>query len=65
MTLSIDKTGGPGGTAAYIEQVTRELRDLARQGDLAFLSYLIEMARLEAASEAARRQDRSVAARAP
>jgi hypothetical protein len=37
--------------AAYIEQATREMRDLALRAGLPFLAYLIDMARLEAASQ--------------
>lgn len=43
----------PDEAAAYIEQVTAQLRDLAQQSGFGFLAYLIDMARLEAASQAA------------
>lgn len=40
----------PHEAAAYIEQTTAELRDLASRANMPFLAYLIDMARLEAAS---------------
>ncbi len=43
----------PDEAAAYIEQVASQLRDLAQQSGYGFLAYLIDMARLEAASKAA------------
>ena len=43
----------PDEAAAYIEQVAAQLRDLAQQSGYGFLAYLIDMARLEAASKAA------------
>jgi hypothetical protein len=42
----------PAATAAYIEQAAAELRDLAIEAKHPFLGYLIDMVRLEAASEA-------------
>ena len=44
----------PNDTASYIEQATRELRDLAQRSEMPFLAYLIDMARLEAADVALR-----------
>ena len=41
----------PDEAAAYIEQVAAQLRDLAQQSGYGFLAYLIDMARLEAASQ--------------
>ena len=41
----------PNEAAAYIEQATAELRDLASRSGMPFLAYLIDMARLEAASQ--------------
>jgi hypothetical protein len=43
----------PDEAAAYIEQVATQLRDLAQNSGHGFLAYLIDMARLEAASKAA------------
>lgn len=43
----------PDEAAAYIEQVATQLRDLAQNSGYDFLAYLIDMARLEAASKAA------------
>ncbi len=43
----------PDEAAAYIEQVATQLRDLAQNSGYGFLAYLIDMARLEAASKAA------------
>jgi len=43
----------PDEAAAYIEQVATQLRDLAQGSGYGFLAYLIDMARLEAASKAA------------
>ena len=43
----------PNEAAAYIEQSAAELRDLANRAGLPFLAYLIDMARLEAASRVA------------
>lgn len=40
----------PNEAASYIEQATTELRDLANRAGMPFLGYLIDMARLEAAS---------------
>lgn len=42
----------PDEAAAYIEQVATQLRDLAQKSGYGFLAYLIDMARLEAASKA-------------
>lgn len=44
----------PTEVAAYIEQATAELRDLATQNGFPFLGYLIDMARIEAAGLALR-----------
>ena len=41
----------PNEAAAYIEQAAAELRDLANRSGMPFLAYLIDMARLEAASQ--------------
>ena len=41
----------PNEAAAYIEQAATELRDLANRSGMPFLGYLIDMARLEAASQ--------------
>lgn len=41
----------PNEAAAYIEQSATELRDLAAKSGMPFLAYLIDMARLEAASQ--------------
>jgi hypothetical protein len=41
----------PNEAASYIEQTTTELRDLANRAGMPFLGYLIDMARLEAASQ--------------
>ena len=41
----------PNEAAAYIEQAALELRDLANRAGMPFLGYLIDMARLEAASQ--------------
>ncbi len=41
----------PNEAAAYIEQTAIELRDLANKSGMPFLGYLIDMARLEAASQ--------------
>ena len=49
-----EKAAGRGETAAYIEHVSAELRDLAVRHDLRFLAYLIDMACQEAALEMAR-----------
>ncbi len=43
----------PDEAAQYIEQVATQLRDLAQNSGYSFLAYLIDMARLEAASKAA------------
>ena len=43
----------PDEAAQYIEQVATQLRDLAQNSGYGFLAYLIDMARLEAASKAA------------
>ena len=43
----------PDEAAQYIEQVATQLRDLAHASGYGFLAYLIDMARLEAASKAA------------
>ena len=40
-------------TAAYIEQVATQLRDMAQTSGHGFLAYLIDMVRIEAASQAA------------
>jgi hypothetical protein len=40
----------PNEAAAYIEQTAAELRDLAIRSGMPFLAYLIDMARMEAAS---------------
>lgn len=53
-----DRTMAPAEAAAYIEHVTSELRDLAERSHLKFLSYLIDMARQEAALEAIRDRGR-------
>lgn len=42
----------PREVAAYIEQITGELSAIALDGQLPFLAYLIDMARLEAAEHA-------------
>lgn len=41
----------PNEAASYIEQAATELRDLANRAGMPFLGYLIDMARLEAASQ--------------
>jgi len=41
-------------TARYIEQMARELRDLARGADLGFIAYLLGMAEDEAGATARR-----------
>ena len=45
-------------TATYIAELTAELADLARTARLDFLAYLLEVAKLEAATSA---RDRTVA----
>lgn len=40
----------PNEAAAYIEQTAAELRDLATKSGMPFLAYLIDMARMEAAT---------------
>jgi hypothetical protein len=39
-------------TASYVAAMTADLRQLARRNDLATLAYLLDMARLEAETEA-------------
>jgi hypothetical protein len=41
----------PNEAANYIEQTATELRDLANRSGMPFLGYLIDMVRLEAASQ--------------
>ncbi len=41
----------PNEAAAYVEQAAMELRDLANRSGMPFLGYLLDMARLEAASQ--------------
>ena len=48
MVRSVPK---PNEAAAHIEQMAAELRDLANRSGMPFLGYLIDMARLEAASQ--------------
>jgi hypothetical protein len=54
MSPAVRTATRPTEVAAYIEQATAELRDLALQNGFPFLGYLIDMARLEAAGLAAR-----------
>jgi hypothetical protein len=49
MNPAVRASTRPAEVAAYIEQATAELRDLAMQSGFPFLGYLIDMARLEAA----------------
>ena len=53
MIAAVRSPTKPDEAAAYIEQVSTQLRDLAQQAGFGFLAYLIDMARLEAASKAA------------
>ncbi len=50
MTEAAGKPPKPEEAAAYIEQATSALRDLAARSGMPFLAYLIDMARLEAAA---------------
>ncbi|TBW34297.1 hypothetical protein EYW49_18610 [Siculibacillus lacustris] len=50
MNSAVRPVSRPTDTAAYIEQATAELRDLATRAGFDFLAYLIDMARLEAAT---------------
>lgn len=43
----------PNEAAAYIEQASAQLRDLAQTAGIPFLAYLLDMARLEAAAQSA------------
>jgi hypothetical protein len=47
----------PAETAAYIEQVMRELSILARRSEMPFLAYLIDIAQEEAAMQATRQKN--------
>ncbi|MER2605859.1 MAG: hypothetical protein ABTQ29_08530 [Siculibacillus sp.] len=51
MTGTVRSLPKPNEAAAYIEQSAVELRDLALRSGMPFLGYLIDMARLEAASQ--------------
>ncbi|MFC7053002.1 hypothetical protein ACFQI3_09920 [Hansschlegelia quercus] len=44
-------------TASYVAAMAAALRQLARKNDLATLAYLLDMARLEAETEARRAED--------
>ncbi|MCE1236721.1 MAG: hypothetical protein LWW93_10225 [Hyphomicrobiales bacterium] len=50
MTGMVRSPAKPNEAAAYIEQATAELRDLAAKSGMPFLAYLIDMARMEAAT---------------
>jgi hypothetical protein len=56
-----ERTMAPAEAAAYIENVSSELRDLAERNHLKFLAYLIDMARQEAALQAIRPAPRGLA----
>ena len=43
----------PNEAAAYIEQASQQLKELATRAGLPLLAYLLDMARLEAAQQAA------------
>ena len=45
-------------TAAYIADVALQLRNLARQADMKFLTYLLEMVFQEAFSESGEKRDK-------
>lgn len=51
MTGTVRSPAKANEAAAYIEQATAELRDLATKSGMPFLAYLIDMARMEAASQ--------------
>lgn len=50
MTEAAGNPPKPEEAAAYIEQATTALRDLAARSGMPFLAYLLDMARLEAAA---------------
>ena len=54
MPRQTDGGTAPAETAAYIEQVTRELSILARRNEMPFLAYLIDIAQEEAAMQVTR-----------
>lgn len=51
MTGTVRSPAKANEAAAYIEQAAAELRDLATKSGMPFLAYLIDMARMEAASQ--------------
>ena len=46
--MATSKTHTPNGTASYIEQMLNDLRAMSSRVDAHFLTYLIEMAMIEA-----------------
>jgi len=53
MATGVQRTTSPAEAAKYIEHTCAELKDMASSSNLHVLGYLIDMARLEAASQAA------------
>lgn len=53
MATGVQRTTSPAEAAKYIEHTCAELKDMAADCNLHFLGYLIDMARLEAATQAA------------
>jgi hypothetical protein len=53
MAAGVPRVMSPAEAAKYIEQTCAELKEMASSSNLEFLGCLIDMARLEAASQAA------------
>jgi hypothetical protein len=53
MATGVHRVTSPAEAAKYIEQTCAELKEMASDSNLHFLGYLIDMARLEAASQSA------------